>query len=192
MIQKDIVLEEKNETQHLQCKSESTTDVDEIDAIFAIADQQIADHKNKTSRQKEKKKKKKHPILRCILVFVLTIVLVVVLSIYAVVDSVKKTYPVIKQELLQQISTMQEDLMKVDDSTLSVDEYYQKKILLLFSADEIEAALEGAEDLKNLQKILDAVSDVDLTLLPEEKVKEYEKLIAEYELASRETDNQKK
>lgn len=188
MIKKDVVFDGANE-QKEEIVENFVSPSSEVDAIFAMADKKMIDQKSKLLKQKDKKKRKKHPILRFVITSILILVVCFGLFIYSFVGHVKESYPAMKQDFLQQVELLQSNLKKVDDSTLTLEEYYQKKMWLLFTTDEIEDAIENVEDLRNLQKLFDMNGSVDLTLFPEEKMEEYEKLLKEYELAASATGN---
>ena len=212
MIKKDIVFrtddtqsksaEEKEKSSSLQPRvveenpAPQTLDED-VDAIFSQADASIEAKKDKSlykkPKQKDKKAKKKKKSFKRGLAEFFAISAVVTLLFggifaFAIVEArkmVQEQFPEIKASFLAGIENVQKEVLSWEDSKLSVDEYYQKQLLLLFTVDEIDGMIDDVTDLQNFSAILtqDGFKFFDI---PEEKVDEYNRLMEEYEKAKAE------
>jgi hypothetical protein len=181
MIQKDIVHGAQSETNNFQptpANSEPS-----VDDIFAAADKKIDQQNRSMLATTKTKNKRRHAILR----FVLSSVIILIIIIGAIVGIVsyklKQAYPSMKSNLLSQIESIQTELRETDDSTLTVDQYYQKRLLLLFSVDEIDAAINNLWDMNNFINVLENPDVDDDSFIPQNKLQEYEQLVEEYHKA---------
>ena len=155
-----------------------------VDDIFANADSMMEEQKRLSSMNlKNKKKNKKHRFLRFLISSLIIFLMLVGILVALCIHSVRTMYPQIKANVLEQISLVREELMSFDDSELTVDQYYQKQLLLLFTGEDFEAAIEEFEDIDGLLELLMSGGTLDLSIVSEEKVDEYKKLIEEYEKA---------
>jgi hypothetical protein len=179
MIKKDIVY--SSPTTYKNLKDEKQNEERSIDDIFMAADKAMAAQNNDIVFKS--KKKKKHPLLRVVLVTLFGLIVFVVGLCFFILHSIKSTYPSVKANFLTQIECARDQLIAIDDTDLTIDQYYQKKILLLFSPEDFENAINNMEDLHNISKIFKVNEDCDLTLVPKDKVDEYQKLMEEYKQA---------
>ena len=158
-----------------------------VDEIFAAADLEI-DRQNKASAIEFKEKKKhKHPILRLVLPLILIAVVLLGVFVYMAVGVFNTMYSEMRSNLLSQFQVMQDELLALDDSTLTVDQYYQKQIMLLFSTEDLEKAMDSIGSIAALKQLIESGGSIDVNVLPKDKIDEYNRLIAEYERALQET-----
>lgn len=185
MIKKDVINETSIEEQ------KSIEQKDNVDDIFAEADRVIAAQNKKTTLAFKEKPKKPHRVRKFIISFLLiTIAAIVILGLF-VVDSMKAYFPTMKMNFLTQMTDVQAQLKDLDDSELTIEQYYQKRILLLFTAEDIDNAIDSLTDIDSFTKLLELNEKHDMSLLPPDKVEEYNKLIEEYEQAMKNPDSHK-
>jgi hypothetical protein len=182
VITKDISKEHKPLPIKQKQPKEAPTknDVNPIDDIFLSADKAMEEKQNEAVMQ-FRKKHRKHPILRSLIILLIIVGMVVGIIISVGVYSTKTIFPEIKQSFISEWALQQEELLKMDDSTLTIEEYYQKQIFLLITPEELEYIIDSVVDIKNLENLLD--KDMDQSLIPPEKIEEYHRLLAEYEQA---------
>ena len=212
MIKKDIVFrtddtqsksaEEKEKSSSLQPRVVEENPApqtlhEDVDAIFSQADASIEAKKDKSlykkPKQKDKKAKKKKKSFKRGLAEFFAISAVVTLLFggifaFAIVEArkmVQEQLPEIKASFLAGIENVQKEVLSWEDSKLSVDEYYQKQLLLLFTVDEIDGMIDDVTDLQNFSAIL-TQDGFKFFEIPEEKVDEYNRLMEEYEKAKAE------
>lgn len=212
MIKKDIVFR-TDDTQSTQAKDKEKSSIrqpkiventpelettnESIDDIFSQADKSIEAKKAKTlhkkkPKQEKKVKKKKKGLKRGLIEFfaisaVITLLFCGVFA-FAVVETrkmVQEQFPEIKASFLAGIEDVQKEVASWEDGKLSVDEYYQKQLLLLFTIEEIDGMVDDVTDLQNFSALLtqDGFKFFDI---PEEKVAEYNRLVEEYKKAKEE------
>lgn len=187
MIQKDIVYNAKSNKINNDLTFDK--DVDSVDSIFANADRLIDEHKQKMKTYTKKKTHKRHPILKTILQIIFWIAVVVGAIIWLMIESFKTAYPQIKDSILNEIDEIQAELSQVDDSELSIDEYYQKQMLLLITSDDVDAMLSDFEDIEQIIAIIQNNGEINVELLPEDKREKYQQLVEEYEKAKANAQN---
>lgn len=163
-----------------------------IDDIFAAADQEMANQINASKKHFRVKKKRQHPIRNAIITVLLGIVVFVVGIAILGAQIAKREYPQMKENFLIQVGTIQEQLRSTDDEELTVDEYYQKQLLLLLTKEDLENAINSLEDMADISQILALSESANLTLIPEEKIDEYNRIQAEYQAAISHNDNDDK
>jgi hypothetical protein len=89
-----------------------------------------------------------------------------------------------------QFENSREELMSMDDSELTVDEYYQKQLLLLLTPETIQEGIDNVPVTEIIAAVLKG-KNIDLDLVPEDKKEEYERIMEEYEKAKAEELEQK-
>ena len=166
MIKKDVSYQELN----YQLNKDRVASTSTIDDIFANADSMMAEQKHLSSMNfKDKKKSKKHRFLKFLISSLIIFLMLVGILVALCIHSVRTMYPQIKANVLEQISLVREELMSFDDSELTVDQYYQKQLLLLFTGEDFESAIEEFEDIDGLLELLMSGGKLDLSLVSEEK-----------------------
>lgn len=164
-----------------------------VDAIFADADRQMADqNKQAVMLPKNEKKKKRHPILKFIISTLIMLIVAFGALGYLMTRAVKESLPQIKEDLMTQIVEVQDQIKSLDDDELTIDEYYQKQIILLLSPEDIQSAIDDIGNVKDLAKLFGSDGEIDVSVIPEEKIEEYNKLIEEYQKAIEENETEYK
>jgi len=154
-----------------------------IDDIFAEADAEMKRQRDALSASPPVKKRRRYSIRNMLLTMAALSVIVIGCIIFVTISEINKLYPQMKDSLLYQVQSMQQQLLSIDDTTLTESEYYQKQLLLLFSADEIEAAIEDIEDVENFAKLFGNGEALPQDIIPKEKIEEYQALIDAYQNA---------
>ena len=205
MIKKDIVYRE-DDTQSKKIDSEQTQEVNSkessdetiktsVDKIFEAADSSMQAKRGKKFQKADvlsKKSRKKRPFRKLLLEFFIVggilLVLFCGLLAYSIIefqDRVNEQFPEIKSSFLANIEKIQEELLEWDDENLSVDDYYQKKLLLLFTIEEIDDMIGEPQDIQNFATKIFTEEGFKFFDIPEDKVDEYNKLVEEYQEAKR-------
>ena len=160
--------------------NEESSVVESVDDIFADADRIMFEQSKSLSFTPKQPKKRRRPILKLLICMLLVIVLILTGSVFAIVKFAKEEYQSFKETFLIQVGEFQEQLNELDDSQLSVDEYYLKRALLLFTADEIGLILQDAEQIDGFPMVLLKLDESNLDLIPVEKREAYQALMEEY------------
>jgi hypothetical protein len=163
--------------------------INEIDAIFSQADNEMMQKKKSLEVNTQKKKHRKHPILRTVFSFIAIALIVACFLGWLTVKQIKEAYPQIKADLLTKVEEKQEELRAIDDNTLTKKDYYQKQILLLFTVEDLENTINDIEDIRNFSKLFHSDGKIDISLVPEDKVDEYYRLMDEYKKAVQESES---
>lgn len=153
-----------------------------VDEIFANADAQMVSMDNASSVFK-KTKKKMGIIKKTIITTLILAVICIIVFVVFLIKSVDSVLPNAKEMVLSQITETRNELLEMDDSELSVDEYYQKQIFLLLDMDLVEEKVNSLTSLQTLTGMISGNGFASLDLIPEEKEDEYQKLLKEYEEA---------
>ena len=186
MIKKDVVLKFESD---LICDvetKESNKSNNEIDAIFESADTKMSEQ-NKPFVTKTKKRKPMR-LLRIIITFFVVLILIIFATYKIFSYYMETAFPEIKESFLSSVEIQLEGLKEIDDSTLTVEQYYQKELLLLITVEDLENVINEFSDITKFKNILeDNKGELDsFDLIPEDKVDRYNEIIEEYERASEE------
>ena len=177
MIKKDIAYE-------TQPSGRDPESIDrEVDDIFAAADLEMNNQNKASVIQFKEKKKSKHPILRFFLPYIVVVVVVIVALIYVAISSFNSMYVGIQQGLLSQVADIREQLLELDDDSLTIDQYYQKQIMLLLSEEDLKNAFDDIGSVEVLSQLLKSDGTIDINFIPEDKIEKYNQLIEEYQQA---------
>ena len=186
MIKKDVVFEFKSDVVYNDNENKSSESLSEIDAIFESADAKMS-AQNSPFVAKPKRRKRRR-LLKFALGFFVILVLIIFAACKIFSYYMETAFPEIKDSVLESVELQIEALNEIDNNTLTVEQYYQKQLLLLFTADDLEKALNGISDLNGLEELLefsDGVIDAE-NIISDDKIDEYNKILEEYEKASEE------
>ena len=205
MIKKDIVYRE-DDTQSTKIDSEpipkseseessETAVKTNVDKIFDAADSSMEATRGKKLQHRQtetKRKKKKKPFRKFLLEFfivgsILTILFcgLLAFSIIEFQDRVNAQFPEMKSSFLANVEKIQKELLEWDDEDLSVDDYYQKKLLLLFTIEEIDEMIGEPQDIQNFATKIFTEDGFKFFDIPEDKLEAYNQLVEEYQEAKR-------
>lgn len=185
MIKKDVVFEFKSDVVCCDNKNKPT-ELTEIDAIFESADEKML--AQSTPFAAKSKRKRKRRILKFALGFfvILALIIFAVSKIFSYYMEI--VFPEIKDSILENVELQMEALNEIDDNTLTVEQYYQKQLLLLLTADDLEKALNNISEIDGLKGLLEFI-DGEIgaeNIISDDKIDEYNKILSEYEKASEE------
>ena len=166
----DVDCENKN----IECSD------DQIDAIFELADQKMLQDQQSVKSNGLKEKTKKAFLKTFIVFSLITSVIFIGLVILAYREATV-FLPQLKSNFLSQYTDIQNELINIDDSSLTVDELYQKKFLLLLSPEDLEEILSLKGNFKEIIADIQDDGEISTSIIPEEKLEEYEQLVKEYE-----------
>lgn len=177
MIKKDVVYDVSSTINRDIHVNEEQLNND-IDKIFQEAD--VIMDKQKKSLEKLKYKKPKRRLWLKILLWFLVIICMIVAFVVGCIINVKENLPLVVNEFLIGVDNTQKALLTVDDSLLSESEYYQKQMMMLIQAEEMEEILQSVD--WNLLKKYVTTQDMSLLtqLIPEEKRAEFDILLQRY------------
>ena len=178
MIKKDINLNHISPAEPVVHNNHSASSVDDI---FAAADakmqsQTIGPRLPQTQRRENSLLK----ALKGFLVFAaVTMIAICGLITYAMTNM----FPTIRDNLVSQFQAARDELMALDDSTLTTEEYYQKQLLLLITEDDITSAVQDMMTIEGIVEIFTNDGTVMIDVIPEDKRDEYNRLMEEYQQA---------
>jgi hypothetical protein len=157
-----------------------------VNDIFAAADAQMSDYNKSCYKSKKKRKqRRKFRILLLVLVILAAIVSGVIFGGIKIQNEIRQSYEEIKFSFLYQYALLQEEYKKMDDNLLTPTQCYEKQLVLLLDPKEMEQAINSIEDMDTISNLFSAQPDpgCDTSLLPADKVDEYNRLIEEYRKA---------
>lgn len=187
MIQKDIVytIDATQCTEVGSDKRKST-----VDSIFASADASMAKQWASYKRPKQRKKRRPSIFLTVVIPSIIIFFSIIAFIIYGSIISLQESLPAAKTSIIEGVLQARQNLLEIDDELLTVDEYYQKRMLLLLSEDELIYLIENVVSMESIEYIAQN-GTINTDLIPENKVDEFKALLKEYEEAKKaESENE--
>lgn len=153
-----------------------------VDSIFELADQKMLEQSKKQKIVFKDKKKRKHTIVKYVIgFFSMSLALILCFSIY-IINIIRKEFPNIKTDFLQQYSSAQEKAEERAEDSLTVKEYYEKQIILLLPSEKLEERITSTKDMLKIKNILTFNNSLlNRSILTEEEMKTYKEIYAEYD-----------
>lgn len=180
-IKKDIVFTLPSTEEIKECTKPEQSSTNSIDEIFENADNQMEVRYAQLKKTKKKHKRRHGIFLRIVLPLILILISIVGILTYVSIQQLQESVPVIRESLIQSVLSARKQLESTDDAQLSVDEYYQKRLLLVLSEEEITSILSNV-DIDDAQNMIQE-GRLSEELIPKEKLEEYKALLKEYEKA---------
>lgn len=157
----------------------NTSEDDSIDIIFQQADEQM--RRRLESMQVVEKQRRKHRFLRPVVILFLMIIVLGVTICAITIQSIKTSYPQIKQNFITEYSNFQVQCEKLSNDELTVQQYYEKQLFLLLPRDQLDRRINSMEDLTNVQNFLSSRNPGVMNFLTPEEIARFETMQREYD-----------
>lgn len=177
----DQTLEKDRKQNPIEESDQNISTMNDIDKIFYESDAIVMRKQNELNKLKKKKQKKKMKWWKKTLICFSIIFVIFVSAVGGLLYYISHVvYPEIKISFLKQYETMQQNVSQMDDNTLTLEQQYQKKLILVFDVNDINEMIDKIEDIKALEKLINLNENADLSLLPENKKEEFNAIYQEY------------
>ena len=176
--------ETRPQTIPVQLREESDTDIQQtVDDIFKEADTQMMNDEAKLAKVHPRLSRWQLKIGWSFLGFVIFTIVGLGIMGYKTYKYVENRWPGIREEAINRYEELQNELLSINDSDLTIDAYYQKQYMLVLSAEDIRditqlgIKLEQIQQLKEIAENQESTSVSLLEILPEEKAIEFIKIM---------------
>jgi hypothetical protein len=160
--------------------STSATTEDSVDSIFREADLVMDKQSGGRRLRACSEKRRCNPFSGGLTSFLIILAGVIFVLCSLGNYFINEMYPSMVDSVVTQFHDAREHLVSIDDEDLTLEEYYQKQILLLVTDEDVVNAFDDALTLETFVAILIGGEDVVLDLVPADKIDEYNEIIEEY------------